>query len=160
MPTEMAHPGLHADLFRDLPSLPSGGVLDVGCGTGAWLARFPGRDRVGVEREAGRPVAEEIEVVLGDIDRDDIVLGERRFALVSAIEVIEHLENPGRLVELAARHVQPDGWVLFSTPNVHSVVARARWLLRGDLRFFDGPWADPTHINIVTMTWLRRVLPR
>jgi 2-polyprenyl-3-methyl-5-hydroxy-6-metoxy-1,4-benzoquinol methylase len=156
---ERAHEGLHEHLFRALPALPPGPVLDVACGTGAWLSRFPDRERVGIERDTAGVALAGIEIVPADLDREDVDLG-RRFALVSAIEIVEHLENPGRLVSLAARHLALDGWFLLSTPNVNSVVARARWLLRGSLRFFDGRWADSTHVSAVTLTWLQRVLPR
>ncbi len=155
--TEKALDGLHDHLFDSLPFLPAGPILDIACGTGAWLSRFTGRALVGIDL-ASKTEAPGIEFVSADIDSAHVDL-ERRFALVSAIEIVEHLENPGRLIELAARHVAPDGWFLLSTPNVHSALARLRWLVTGKLRFFDAS-GESTHLNPITLAWARAVLPR
>jgi hypothetical protein len=46
-----------------------------------------------------------------------------------------------------------------TTPNVHSVLCRFRFLLTGKLKQFDSK-GDPTHIYPVLLTSLHKVLPR
>jgi hypothetical protein len=52
-----------------------------------------------------------------------------------------------------------DGVFLMTTPNIHSVLCRFRFLLTGKLKQFDSK-GDPTHIYPVLLTSLYRVLPR
>lgn len=46
-------------------------------------------------------------------------LGER-FDAVFIGDVVEHVENPARLLRFAARHLSPGGFILASTPNPFS----------------------------------------
>src|SRR5215471_6432861 len=82
-----------------------------------------------------------------------------KFQLISAIEVIEHLENPGRLYALAQRHLAADGYMLLTTPNIHSLVSRLRHLLTGRLGQFDAK-GDQTHVSPLLLDGVERILPR
>ena len=44
---ERAHPGLHAEVLQQMLQhvVTRGSLLDLGCGTGAWLARLQQRAR-------------------------------------------------------------------------------------------------------------------
>lgn len=104
-------------------------VLDVGCvehsaeqeKLDTWLhknllnnaARIVGLDyqAEAVEELKGRGY----DVVAGDAMTAD--LGER-FDVVTAGEIIEHVENPGMLLRNLKRHMKPDGLLVLSTPNV------------------------------------------
>jgi SAM-dependent methyltransferase len=154
--------GFHDHLFRCLPPLAPGPLLDVGCGSGAWLSRFPDRDRFGIDGDPGKLGASDITFIRADLDNDPIDLGPRRFALITAIEVLEHLDSPGRVVALAGRYLADDGWLLLSTPNLHSAVARLRWLVKGTPRFFPEPGepGEPEHVSGILLPWVRKVLPK
>lgn len=162
MLTERALSGLHDALSAELPVLPpNAAILDLGCGTGAWLARLmaPGRTLVGVDLEREQFGLSEARCVTCNLDRDDLPLEARSFDLVSALEVIEHLENPGRLVAQAARVLKPGGRFLLSTPNIQSVAARLKHLATGRIRQFDGQ-GDPTHITPIALPFIETVWPR
>jgi len=139
--------GLHDFLERAVQDLPRGTpVLDLGCGSGAWLARL---SRLGFTQlhgvDAGAaPGVAGIHFERRNLDHENPDLGER-FGLITAIEVIEHLENTGRLLAFVARHLRNDGVALITTPNVHSLTCRCRLLLTGRLASFDAK-GDPTHI--------------
>ncbi len=108
--------------------LPLKGVslLDVGCGAGLFaepLARL-GADVVGVDPaqaaiEAARNHAEEtgarLAYRMGTVEA--LAAEERRFDVVSAMEVIEHTADPKRFVATAASLVKPGGLFLASTLN-------------------------------------------
>lgn len=101
-------------------------LLDVGCGAGLFaepLARL-GADVFGVDPspasiEAARRHAEETgaRVAYRAATIEEIGADERRFDVVSALEVIEHVADPGSFVAAAASLVKPGGLLLASTLN-------------------------------------------
>ncbi|OLP18783.1 hypothetical protein BST81_08570 [Leptolyngbya sp. 'hensonii'] len=155
--------GLHADVFRSLPPLEAQTpILDIGCGTGAWLNRLAEAGFThlcGIDQDATQFHLPQATCIRANLDVDDPALADRQFGLITAIEVVEHLENPGRLFALVARHLAPDGYFLLTTPNIHSIGCRLRFLITGQLKSFDAK-GDPTHIYPVLLSALQRVLPR
>lgn len=137
-------------------------MLDAGCGTGAWLERLFGHgyhNLFGIDVELSQVGTTNARFFQANLEVDDIHLDGRKFQLITAIEVIEHIENTGRLFDLVASHLRDDGVFLLTTPNVHSLHSRLRFLLRGELQFFDGK-ADETHITPIVLTGLERMLAR
>jgi SAM-dependent methyltransferase len=170
---ELASPGIHEQLVQTILHLPGIGadtpILDLGCGSGAWLlrlARHGFRNLHGVDNQSfvsmpALPVP--FSCSAADLDNDPVLgLGEAKFGLVTAIEVIEHLHNPGVLLSHVSRHLSGDGYFLLTTPNLHSVRARVRFALTGKLAGFDptNAPAEPTHLYPVFITCLDRLLPR
>ena len=160
---ERAIGGLHESLEQHLPRIAKDApILDIGCGTGAWLHRLGGlgfTNLHGIDQDTAQFATKRASASRADLDYDDIGLGDRKFALITAIEVIEHLENPGRLFHHVARCLANDGTFLITTPNIHSALARMRFFLTGNLKQFDAK-GDPTHIYPVLLTSLERILPR
>jgi 2-polyprenyl-3-methyl-5-hydroxy-6-metoxy-1,4-benzoquinol methylase len=104
-------------------------VLDVGCvehkanseQSENWLHK---RLRSSATRVLGLDLSEPgvaelnrrgYEIVCGDAMTVDV--GER-FDLVTAGEIIEHVENPGTLIRNLKRHLKPGGKLVVTTPNV------------------------------------------
>lgn len=160
---ERTVPGLHEALTQALPNLSyDTPILDIGCGTGAWLERLASQGFYclhGIDQDPTQFQTKKATCSPANLDYDDLGLGEQKFGLITAIEVIEHLENPGRLFYHVDRHLQPKGYFLITTPNIHSVGCRLRFLFTGNLKSFDAK-GDPTHIYPVLLPALNRVLPR
>jgi SAM-dependent methyltransferase len=156
-------PGLHEHLLARLPPLSRDApILDVGCGTGAWLQRLADAGYTnlrGIDQDISAFGCKGAIAAEADLDQDGLPFPEQRFALITAIEVIEHLENPGRLYRLAQRQLQPGGYLLLTSPNIHSLVARVRHALTGNLGQFDEK-GDPTHIMPLLLTGVERIAPR
>jgi len=159
--------GLHEELLKRVKNLnglsPDTPILDIGCGTGIWMHRLAAsgfRALHGVDSDIGQFATDRATCSAVDIDTSaDLDLGSRKFGLITAIEVLEHLENPGRLFLHVARHLSDDGMFLMTTPNIHSVLCRFRFLLTGKLKQFDSK-GDPTHIYPVLLNSLHKILPR
>jgi len=160
---ERALSGLHSALISRIAHVSRDArVLDTGCGTGAWLERLAeagfrhlhGIDRDLSEFGCGRATASH-----GNLDDVDLGLEARKFDLITAIEVLEHLENPGRLFAHLQRHLAENGTVLLTTPNVQSLQCRLRFALTGKLQQFDEK-ADPTHLLPWPMISLERMFKR
>lgn len=155
--------GLHSVLAQHLPKLrPDTLALDIGCGTGAWLERLSGigfRHLHGIDLNVQQFQATGATCSRINLDHEEIDLGEQKYGLISAIELIEHLENPGRLFTLVSTYLDDDGYFLLTTPNIHSLRCRLKFLLTGRLASFDEK-GDPTHIYPVLLDSLQRLLPR
>ncbi len=157
--------GLHAWLLPRVRALPGvsddSRVLDLGCGSGAWLYRLrtAGFTHLsGIDRHPPAP-AEGFHFVEGDID----TLSHAElpmFNLITAIEVIEHVANPEALVALAAAHLEPHGWLVITSPNIYSLRARLRFLLTGKLWFFEHNFHDEHVHPLVLDAFKRVILPR
>jgi 2-polyprenyl-3-methyl-5-hydroxy-6-metoxy-1,4-benzoquinol methylase len=155
--------GLHASLVLELPAVGAQDpILDIGCGTGAWLHRLGGlgyQHLHGIDLHPSDFSTKRATVSQANLDYDDIGLDDRKFTLITAIELIEHLENPGRLFYHVSRHMSDDGMFLVTTPNIHSTICRMRFFLTGNLKQFDSK-GDQTHIYPVLITAIERILPR
>lgn len=161
---ERSVPGLHANLVSQLPTGLSrhGRILDLGCGTGAWLERLAdnGFENLhGVDADTDQNVGIRATVTQANLDATGWEERLGTYDLITAIEVLEHLENPGQFLTQVAHLLNDNGQLLLSTPNVHSVICRLRYLMLGKLKQFDDK-GDPTHIYPVFVENLEKLLLR
>lgn len=171
---ERTNPGLHAELLPTVMQLEGlsgeSPILDIACGTGAWLKRLHEagyRELWGIDRDAENFAAADIaHFIASDLDRaDPIGVPKSKFVLVTMIEIIEHLANPERLIRLAAQALAPRGWLLITTPNIYSLRARMRFLLNARLPGFEQqaprvPF-EPDHIHpFVLAAYKRKIIDR
>jgi 2-polyprenyl-3-methyl-5-hydroxy-6-metoxy-1,4-benzoquinol methylase len=152
----------HAVILRWLSQRPPGRVLDLGCSGGllAERARALGHHVVGVDML-------ELPQVRGRMNRfirADLDSGlpqeldeEGPFDVVLAGDVLEHVREPGRVLEQAHRILAPRGALIVSVPNVGHWYVRGRMLLG----MFDydqrGP-LDRTHVRFFTRRTVEREL--
>ena len=156
--------GLHESLARRVETLLQRDepVLDVGCGTGAWLQRLRERGFKGLHgtdldtAQFGLPG---VPVFANDMNQEFWSVGPERFRLITAIEVIEHLQNINNFFRNLHRHLDGCGLCLITTPNIHSLHARLRYLLTADMKQF-GRIGDPTHLFPLLGATLDRLCAR
>jgi SAM-dependent methyltransferase len=107
-------------------------VLDVGCGSGAFLdlARQAGCETCGVELNsvAGRKASAKghriFSRLLHELDRSQTAGG---FDLISFFQVLEHVPEPARVLNQAAVFLNPGGWVSVALPSSEGVCRLAPW---------------------------------
>lgn len=131
----------NADLDRDkwdallsrLGGRPVRSLLDVGCGTGAFLAyaaeRFPDASRTGIEIDAERAARARAADPAATVHRGDALEVVERldghFDLVTLWDVFEHVTAPARLLEALGRRLAPGGSLYVQTIHEHSLVPAA-----------------------------------
>lgn len=166
--TPLTHRAVLAAVKRATANGLHGDHLDIGSGTGDLLrlfaAHFPLRSfACDYTADLMRVPDQKVEVV--DLNRQSLPFGDNRFALVTCIETIEHLENFRELVRETYRVLQPGGLAVFSTPNILNLRSRWRFLTSGFYSLFgplafDEPQIHSTrgHINPVSWFYLAHTL--
>lgn len=159
---EITAPGLHGWLVTHALSGVSkeGGVLDLGCGAGAWLRRLEAsgyKRLVGVDRDTQPISTANLRIMSADLECQNLGLDGEKFGLVTLVEVIEHMHNPGALLRVAESHLAEAGAVLITTPNIHSLIQRVKFFLTGRFAHFDSG-SDPTHYQPVLLDAWKRML--
>ena len=162
---ERAGSGLHLHmeqlLVREFPDR-SLGIVDVGCGTGAFLQRLSDHGYQNLQGVDIRPAVAQVGAArmhAVDVDAGVLPLQSASCDIAVLIEFMEHVENPGMLLSELHRIVRPGGCVLLTTPSLHSLEARFRWLLAERLKQFD-EIGDPTHIYPIFLHPFRRLCQR
>ena len=170
--SELSTSGIHQAVLRAIavaPALPTSGAhLDVGSGTGELLrlvrAHYPFRS-FGCDYTDKLLSVPGAEVLTVDLNREPLPYSDNRFALVTCIETVEHLENFREVVREIYRVLQTGGVAVFSTPNILNLRSRLRYLSSGFYNLF-GPLAPDEsdihstrgHINPVSWFYLAHAL--
>ena len=166
MPLTTTNSGLHEFVGeRVLVRYARPGVraADLGAGPGAMAARLRsfGCDVLAVDRDANGFEAR-LPHLSVDFNEQDFAsrVGQGAFDLITAIEVIEHVENPIGFLRNIGKLLAPGGVAVLTTPNVDSLPARMKFLVAGKIRTMD-EHGEPTHISPIFFDLLeRQFLPR
>jgi SAM-dependent methyltransferase len=130
--------------FRSLldelePHRGDGRLLDIGCSIGLFLklARERGWHGVGIEfsDRARRYAVEELGLQVVDTPLEETHWPDASFDVVTLNSVIEHLNDPRRVLAEIRRLLRPGGALYVITPNVESLACR---LLHERAATFDG----------------------
>src|SRR5256712_6367558 len=113
-------------------------VLDIGCGYGALsltLSESAGFDVVAMDilearvssvraRKAARNPTAAARVQIVRADAESLPYRDESFDAVAATEVLEHLDEPGRMLSEAARVLRGGGRFFMTTPNAQALPYR------------------------------------
>jgi SAM-dependent methyltransferase len=140
-------------LARLRPAAAPGPWLDVGCSTGAFVAAAAGAglDAEGLELS---PTAVRQARARGLVVHEGAVEAftpTRRYGVVTAFDVVEHLLDPPAFVGRVAGWLAPGGLLALTLPDIASPTAR----LLGRTWFY---WAPPDHVHYFTPATATRLV--
>ncbi|WP_155263389.1 class I SAM-dependent methyltransferase [Sphingomonas segetis] len=122
-----------ADLIRREAMPPAAGrILEIGCGTGhnlAMLAEFGEVDAVELDDEARAIAQQRLGREVMNAPLPELTgLGDRRYDLVAALDVIEHVDDDAAALTAIAGKLKPGGKLVMTVPahrwmwSAHDVV--------------------------------------
>lgn len=140
-----------------LPARLRGRLLDVGCGSGAFLSHMQklGWQVAGVEPDPKG--AQQARKLLGITEVYEDVAGDElaadSFDAVTLSHVAEHLLDPDEILRGCLRVLKPGGRLVVTTPNAASLGRRCfgrNWI----------HWDPPRHIQLFTIATLEQTVER
>ncbi len=137
-------------------------ILDVGCGSGM-LGRAL-RNKNNALYIEGIEVVQDIipgsyydKVHIGDVESifPLILASGKMFDCIIFADVLEHLVNPWKMVEISHDLLVNDGVVIASIPNVRYYYVLKQLILQGDWSYEQEGIMDQTHIRFFTLKTMR-----
>lgn len=98
-------------------------LLELGCGRGDFLHEFQnlGFDCYGVDREKSKFHDDyNLNVSECDLEKDNLPFDDNEFDIVYHKSVIEHVNNPSKIMMETKRVLKKDGVVIILTPDWHT----------------------------------------
>jgi len=149
------------------PLLPEASrrVLELGCGGGGtmqWLrAARPVERAVGLELDPSaaaraRQVFDAVREV--DLNQQRPDLGDERFDLVLALDVLEHLVDPWSTLRWVRETLVPGGTLIVSLPNVAHYSVVLPLALKGAWDYADEGLLDRTHLRFFNRATARALV--
>lgn len=139
---------------RDLPMEPPGRMLEIGCASGAYLARAAadGWTVSGIEfSDTAAQRARESGFDVRSAAIEDVPAPAEKYDLVAGWMVFEHVHRPQDVFRLVREWVRDDGWLVMSVPDAGAL----------EFRLFGPRWYAlhlPGHMTHFTPKSLRRLL--
>ncbi len=137
-------------------------IADIGAGSGALLVRLRdlGYSHLSAfDMEPIAPPLDEIPVNICDLNEPFCEGNCGKFDLVTAVEVIEHLESPRAFLRQLRSLVSAQGTLIISTPNIANILGRFEFFINGSLRFFGKKtYLEQRHISVLSLDQLRWAL--
>jgi SAM-dependent methyltransferase len=101
-------------------------ILDVGCGSGAFLdlAKQAGREAYGIElnKTAAQKARAKGHDVFEDLLHDlDLTKTGGAFDLITLFQVLEHVPNPAQIMKEAAALLNPGGYIAIAVPSAEGI---------------------------------------
>lgn len=167
-----------ADILNEYSSERSADVLSIGSGPCDFEAVFSkiGYNVTAVDdlSDAWHKIGKNQDRIIDFVEQQGIdfhktrlgtgeVVFEEKFDIVCILDVIEHLDNPRNLLNVAGQHLKDNGWIVVLTPNAAHLANRMKLLLgkpvSKDAEFFFwniGPYR--AHIKEYTIEELQTIL--
>ncbi|WP_244328525.1 bifunctional glycosyltransferase/class I SAM-dependent methyltransferase [Yimella sp. cx-51] len=152
----------HGRILSWTAETPAGKVLDVGCSDGRFDEAVRGQGHVvhGVDLVEHEGVRDRLDAFY----RADLTTGlppelPTDYATIIAADVLEHVVDPGALLDSMVAHLAPGGQILISVPNISHWYPRGRIAL-GRFGYDSRGPLDEGHVRFFTRKTFTQLLKR
>ncbi len=156
--------GVHKKILKKISSNQI--ILEIGCANGYLTKHFKKLNNrvVAVEiNPKARKYAEKYcsKLIIGDIEDKDTLnkLKLYKFDLIVLADILEHLKNPGVLLEKLKPFLKKDGKIIISIPNIGFFTSRLQ-LLKGRFEYQDFGIMDRTHLRFFTKSSISKLIAK
>ncbi len=137
-------------------------ILEVGCGSGFVSERLQRNGCAVTAIELDRKSAERAKrfcekVLVRDVEKMGLGLKPNSFDAILFGDVLEHLQNPAKVLVGLKRFLRPSGRIVVSIPNLANWKIRLG-LLFGKFDYADEGILDKTHLHFFTRKTARELL--
>jgi SAM-dependent methyltransferase len=149
-------PGTHAAIVAMISRhlTPRGAAIDIGAHSGALLLRLKDlgfMDLTGTDLDPTRFDVPGAEFKRLELNLPFSCQFDKKFQLITATDIIEHLDSPRAFLKEIHSLLEEDGWLAVSLPNVASWQGRIKFLLKGELwGFGEKNYRSQRHISPIT----------
>jgi 2-polyprenyl-3-methyl-5-hydroxy-6-metoxy-1,4-benzoquinol methylase len=133
-------------------------VLDIGCGGGDLLKKLKNS---GYKNIYGFDIGNYVKfadiadlIKIGDLNFEKIPFAENNFELITALNMLEHLENPLHFERECARLLKPKGFLILSIPNGQNLWSRMSYFASNNITAYD---AYNNHICFLTADIFKKI---
>lgn len=107
-------------------------VLDAAAGNGHLTKWFynEGYSVTPVDVDNGQWALTDVKCEMVDLNKP-LPFASSLFDIVVSVETIEHVENPYQLIREFSRVLKTNGFLIITTPNVHGIKSRLKYLIVG-----------------------------
>jgi 2-polyprenyl-3-methyl-5-hydroxy-6-metoxy-1,4-benzoquinol methylase len=143
------------DLIKLIPKKGSNKILEVGAGSCDTLIEIKklklAEEVIGIElmnlTDSQQENPEIDRLLIGDIEIMDLDLPEDYFDVIICGDVLEHLLDPWNTLRKLRKHLNPDGIIIISVPNIREYHILYRILILADFKYSDQGILDRTHLR-------------
>lgn len=134
-------------------------VLDVGCSVGTLGEQIKTTlgdvEVLGIEldEEMARSAKEKLDkVIIGNVEKVDLAdhFEKDTFDCIVFADILEHLQNPWRVLKEFTSYLKPNGTVITSMPNIRYYESIYNLLIKGYWPYRDRGIHDRTHLRFFT----------
>ena len=157
-------PGTHAAIVSMISRhvASRGPALDIGAHSGALLVRLQElgfANLTGADLDPTRFDLPGAEFHRVELNKPFSHCFTKKFHLITATDVIEHLDNPRAFLKEVHSLLEEQGWLALSLPNVASWQGRIKFLLRGELwGFGEKNYRAQRHISPITFEQMQMMM--
>lgn len=128
---------VHETVLALLRNETRGKMLDAGAGEGALSSKMKqlGFDVEACDFNSERFRLQTIKCITVDLNKA-LPYPDNSFDFCVCVEVIEHLHDPWHLISEFNRILKRNGELIITTPNIHSIPSRLRFLFYGEHSYF------------------------
>lgn len=159
-----AAPGLHDRIFEEIKKiLPrDASILELGSGSGAFSRRLmlASYEITAVDySEENFRLHDTIHFIKMDLNEKFAKKLNQTYDCIVAIELIEHLENPRNFFRECKKLLKPNGFLIFTTPNIDSPISKYLFLRRSCFNHFsDFDYHSSGHITPLSQWYIKNLI--